>query len=35
MAKNECVAAAYEGFAKDIEKIQQSMTKGDEVEQGD
>ena len=34
MAKNECIAAAYEGFAKDIEKLQQLMTKGDEVEHG-
>ena len=34
MANNECIAAAYEGFAKDIEKLQQLMTKGDEVEHG-
>ena len=34
IAKNECIAAAYEGIAKDIEKLQQSMIKGDDVEKG-
>ena len=33
ISKNECIAAAYEGFTQDIEKLQQVMTKGEEVEE--
>ena len=32
MAKSEFIAAAYEGFTKDIDKLQQVMIKGQETE---
>ena len=32
MAKNECIAYAYEGFTKHIEKLQLVMSKGEDVE---
>ena len=31
MAKNECIAAAYAGFAKSIHKLQKTVTKGEDV----
>ena len=32
MANSECIAAAYEGFSKDIDKLQQVLSKGREME---
>ena len=32
MANSECIAAAYEGFSKDIDKLQQVISKGQEME---
>ena len=33
MAKSESIAAAYEGFTKDIDKIQQVLIKKQEIEE--
>ena len=33
MAESESIAAAYEGFTKDIDKLQQIMIKGEEMEE--
>ena len=33
MANSECIAAAYEGFTKNVDKLQKVMTKGQEMEE--